>query len=549
MPWPWGFLYAFSPLGSREIGMGASAVSIDLIRFIIFASVLAALVLIALTSKTFRPYIRKAPLVAFLLGISSGFPLTLLIATMSFWLAKVGIDTATIGFAVALGIPYTIKFLWAPLVDKLPVPFLTKTFGQRRGWLFLIQALLFGAVWQLGASNPQPGDMGQFALWALITAFLSATQDIVIDAYRIEILDEEEFAHGTASNQFGYRTGNLIAGAGTIYFASAEGLGLGWATGYGLTAFCIVPAVLGALWIGPGSFVDRFASASGMKPREWLTEAVVNPFREFLSRHGAFLILGFVLVYKVGDAMGQTMLGPMIVDLGFADLDYVSANKLWGFAALIIGSALGAPFILWLGMGRALLISGLMMMFSNLMFMILASVGPNYWMLVAAIATENVTSGIGLTVFATYLSGLSSIAYTATQFALLSSFAGVGRTFMSGPAGILAEKFGWFGFWGFTVLAAIPGMILLWVLWRKGYVVQGIRQTGAVDERSLREPIGMVRIFGFTLVVAGLVGLLLSQPLKWENSTAGVFAAILALGGLVAWLGKAKPATSPEVPR
>ncbi len=520
--------------------------SVDLIRFLIFAGVLLALIGVALTSKTFRPYLRKAPLVAFLLGISSGFPLTLLIATMTFWLAKVGIDTATIGFAVALGIPYTLKFLWAPLVDKLPLPFLTKAFGQRRGWLFLIQALLFVSVWQLGASDPQPGQLGSFAFWALITAFFSATQDIVIDAFRIEILDEEEFAHGTAANQFGYRTGNLIAGAGTIYFASAEGLGLGWATAYGLTAFCIVPAIIGALWIGPGKFVDRFAQASGMSAGQWLTEAVVNPFREFLTRHGAFMILGFVLVYKVGDAMGQAMLGPMIVDLGFADLDYISANKLWGFAALIIGSALGAPFILWLGMGRALLISGLMMMLSNVMFMILAATGNNYWMLVAAIATENVTSGIGLTVFTTYLSGLSSIAYTATQFALLSSFAGVGRTFMAGPAGVIADKIGWIGFWGFTVAAAIPGMLLLWLLWSRGYVVQGIRQTGAVDERKLKEPIGVARILGFALVIAGLVGVLLSQSLKWGNSTAGIFAAMLVFGGLIAWLGKARRAANPE---
>jgi MFS transporter, PAT family, beta-lactamase induction signal transducer AmpG len=515
--------------------------SVDVIRFIIFVAILAGVAFVALTSKSFRPYLRKAPMVTFLLGISSGFPLTLLIATMTFWLAKVGIDTATIGFAVALGIPYTLKFLWAPLVDKLPLPFLTKTFGQRRGWLFLVQALLFVAIWQLGASNPQPGNMGLFAVWALITAFLSATQDIVIDAYRIEILDEEEFAHGTATNQFGYRTGNLIAGAGTIYFASNEGLGLGWATAYGLTAFAIIPAIIGAFWAGPGKFVDRYAEASGMKAGQWLTEAVVNPFREFLTRHGAFLILGFVLVYKVGDAMGQAMLSPMIVDLGFADLDYISANKLWGFGALIVGSALGAPFILWLGMGRALLISGFMMMFSNVMFMILAATGNNYWMLVAAIGTENLTSGIGLTVFTTYLSGLSSIAYTATQFALLSSFAGVGRTFMAGPAGIVAAKVGWFWFWGFTVVAAIPGMILLWVLWSKGYVVQGIRQTDAIEHQAPKEPVGAVRIVGFVLVVAGLIGLLLSQPLEFANNITAIFAAVLVVGGLLAWKGQAAP--------
>jgi MFS transporter, PAT family, beta-lactamase induction signal transducer AmpG len=517
--------------------------SVDLIRFIIFVAVLAGVAFVALTNKSFRPYLRKNPVITFLLGISSGFPLTLLIATMTFWLAKVGIDTVTIGFAVALGIPYTIKFLWAPLVDKLPLPFLTNAFGQRRGWLFFVQALLFVSVWQLGASDPQPGNMGLFAIWALITAFLSATQDIVIDAYRIEILEEDEFAHGTATNQFGYRSGNLIAGAGTIYFASQEGLGLGWATAYGLTAFAIIPAILGALWAGPGKFVDRYSHVAGMKPGQWLLEAVVNPFREFLTRRGAFIILGFVLVYKVGDAMGQAMLGPMIVDLGFTDLDYISANKLWGFGALIIGSALGAPFILWLGMGRALLISGLMMMFSNVMFMILAATGNNYWMMVAAIVTENTTSGIGLTVFTTYLSGLSSIAYTATQFALLSSFAGVGRTFMAGPAGIFAEKFGWVGFWGFTVVAALPGMVLLWILWSKGYVVQGIRQTGIVDEAILKEPVGASRIAGFGLIVLGLIGLLLSQPLKFSVDNTVIAALVLAAGILLAWKrARVKPA-------
>ena len=518
--------------------------SVDLMRFLIFVGILVAVAMVAMTSKTFRPYLRKNPAIAFLLGVSSGFPLTLLIATMTFWLARIGIDTATIGFMVALGIPYTIKFLWAPLVDKLPLPFLTKTFGQRRGWLFFIQTLLFFSIWQLGASNPQQGNMGLFAVWALITAFLSATQDIVIDAYRIEILEEDEFAHGTATNQFGYRTGNLIAGAGTIYFASQEGLGLGWATAYGLTAFAIIPAIIGALWAGPGKFVDRYSHVAGKTPGQWLTEAVVNPFREFLTRHGAFIILGFVLVYKVGDAMGQAMLSPMIVDLGFSDTDYITANKLWGFGALIVGSALGAPFILWLGMGRALLISGLLMMFSNGMFMLLAATGNSYWMMVAAICTENLTSGIGLTVFATYLSGLSSIAYTATQFALLSSFAGVGRTFMAGPAGIIAENVGWFWFWGFTIAAAIPGMFLLWLLWSKGYVVQGIRQTEAVDETKLKEPVGPIRIVGFLLVVAGLIGLLLSGPLEFANSLTAIFAALLVAGGLLAWKGQGKPSGS-----
>lgn len=513
--------------------------SVDLQRFIIFVVVIAAMLLFALTSPKFRPYLRKNPAVAFLLGISSGFPLTLLVATLTFWLAKVGLDTTTIGLAVMVGIPYTIKFLWAPLLDKLHLPVLHEKLGQRRSWLFVIQALLVVAIWNLGASDPQPGQLTNFFIWALAVAFLSATQDIVIDAYRIEILEEEEFAHGTAANQFGYRTGNLIAGAGTIYIASSEGLGLGWAMGYGLTALCVVPAIIGALWVGPGKFVDRFENATGMSAGQWLTETVVNPFREFLTRHGAFLILGFVLTVKVGDAMGQAMLSPMIVQLGFSDLDYISANKLWGFGALILGSALGAPFLLWLGMGRALLISGLMMMFSNAMFMILAATGNNYWMMVAAIVTENTTSGIGLTVFATYLSGLSSIAYTATQFALLSSFAGVGRTFMAGPAGWVAKEFGWVNFWGFTIVAAIPGMLFLWVLWSKGYVGDGIRQTQGVDESKFKEPVGAARILGFLLIIVGLVGVLLSQQLKAEPMWLYGSIASFAIGMALAWKRKA----------
>lgn len=432
------------------------------------------------------PYFRPMPFVAFLLGISSGFPLTLLLATMTYWLSKVGIEKSTIGFAIGLTTPYTLKFLWAPLVDKLPLPVLTRVFGQRRGWLFLLQGLLFAALWQLGGSDPA-NNLALFAVWAIVVAFLSATQDIVIDAYRIEILSDEELPHGTAMNQFGYRTGNLLAGAGTIYLASAEGAGLGWAAAYGLTGFCVLPAILGALFAGPGRYIERHARAAGQSFGGWVKETVLNPFREFLTRHGAFLILAFVLIYKIGDAMGQIMLGPMINELGFSDTDYIAVNKLVGFWALIVGSALGAPFIAWLGMGRALFVSGLLMMFSNLLFALLAASGNSTAMLALAVGTENLTSGIGLTVFVTYLSGLSSLAYTATQFALLSSFAAVGRTWLSTPSGYLAEGLGWVGFWLGTVVIAIPGMILLWIMWSKGFVVESVRQPGTEDDVDSKE--------------------------------------------------------------
>ena len=222
---------------------------------------------------------------------------------------------------------------------------------------------------------------------------------------------------------------------------------------------------------------------------KWLETTIVGPFREFLRRRGAILILLFVLIYKLGDAMGQIMLNPMIVELGFSDTEFLIINKGVGFWGLIVGVALAAPFMAWLGMGRSLFVSGALMMFSNAMFAILASQGHSTTWLTIAVATEQVTSGMGLTVFVTYLSGLSNLAYTATQFALLSSFAAVGRTWLSSPAGIAAEQLGWVGFWLMTMAVALPGMILLWILWRRGFVVESVRQPKSEDdEASPTEP-------------------------------------------------------------
>jgi PAT family beta-lactamase induction signal transducer AmpG len=427
------------------------------------------------------PYLKPRPLAALLLGISSGFPLALLLGTMTFWLAKVGIDKKTIGFAIGLTTPYTLKFLWAPLIDRLKLPILTSIFGQRRAWLFTVQALLFVSIWMLGASQPEL-HLGVFAFWAIATAFLGATQDIIIDAYRIEILSEDELAHGTANNQFGYRLGAFAAGVGTIALASPEGLGLGWATAYGLTGFCIIPAIIASFWAGPGLHDRVIATHQRQSAGAWIQSTLIGPFREFLKRRGAVLILLFVLIYKLGDAMGQSMLNPMIVELGFSDTEFIAINKVIGFWGLIVGTALSAPLLAWLGMGRALFVSGVLMMISNLTFAILASQGHSNLWLTIAVATEQVTSGLGLSIFVVYLSGLSSLAYTATQFALLSALAGVGRTWLSTPAGWAAEELGWVGFWVMTTVVAIPGMILLWVLWQKGFVVESVRKARAGAE-------------------------------------------------------------------
>lgn len=423
-------------------------------------------------------YLRPRPLGAFLLGISSGFPLTLLIWTMSYWLSKVGVDKKTIGFAFALGTPYTLKFLWAPLIDGISIPVLGRLIGQRRAWLWTIQVLLVVAVIQLGASDPVH-HIGRFALWGMIVAFLSATQDIVIDAYRIETLPDDELAQGTATNQVGYRTGDLLAGAGTIYLASGEGAGLGWAAAYGLTASLVLPGAIASLWLGRGQHTAVRKARRGLATAaHFLSHNVVAPFADFLKRPGAWLILLFVLTYKLGDAMGQNMLAPMLVHEGFSDTEYIAINKLVRFWCLVAGSLVAGALIARFGMSRLLLGAGIIMMIANLLFASVAHVGHSVPLLTFAVATENLFGAISLTVFATYLSGLSNTAFTATQYALLSSVAAVARTFATTPSGVVADRLGFANFYIFCAILGIPGLILLYFMRRAGFVVESVRQKG-----------------------------------------------------------------------
>jgi MFS transporter, PAT family, beta-lactamase induction signal transducer AmpG len=429
-------------------------------------------------SAAFAAYLRPRPIAAFLLGISSGFPLTLLLATMTYWLSKIGIDKKTIGFALALGTPYTLKFLWAPLIDGIALPVLARWLGQRRAWLLFVQALLAIAIIQLGMSDPV-NHIGRFAFWGLVVAFLAATQDIVIDAYRIEMLPEDELAQGTATNQVGYRTGNLLAGAGTVWLASMEGMGLGWPSAYAVSAFLVIPGALAALWVGPGRRTavqdEPFTLAAF---RHFLAHNVVAPFLDFFKRPGAILILLFVLLYKLGDAVGQNMLSPMIVHQGFTDTDYIAVNKLVGFWALVVGSLIAGGMIARFGMARLLFGAGIIMMGANLLFALVAMTGHSVVMLTLAVGVENLFAAISLTVFATYLSGLSSTAFTATQYALLSSVAAVGRTFATTPSGYVASWLGWPGFYVFAACLALPGLFCLWLMLRAGFVAESVRQEG-----------------------------------------------------------------------
>jgi PAT family beta-lactamase induction signal transducer AmpG len=422
-------------------------------------------------------YLKPRPLGSFLLGISSGFPLTLLIWTMAYWLAKVGVDKNTIGFAFALGTPYTLKFLWAPLIDGISIPLLTRLLGQRRAWLWTVQMLLAGALIEFGASDPVD-HIGNFALWGVIVAFLSATQDIVIDAYRIETLPDEQLAQGTATNQVGYRTGDLLAGAGTVYLASSEGAGLGWAAAYALTALLVLPGAIASLWLGPGRHTAVRERPGLSAVSDFFRHNVVAPFADFLKRPGAWLILLFVLTYKVGDAAGQNMLAPMIVHQRFTDTEYIAISKLVRFWSLVIGSLAAGALIARFGMPRLLFGAGVMMIVANLLFALVAHTGHSLPLLTLAVAIENLFTAISLTVFVTYLSGLTSTAFTATQYALLSSVAAFARTFATTPTGTVANDLGFTGFYIFCATLGIPGLVLLLLMQRARFVVDSPRQEG-----------------------------------------------------------------------
>lgn len=429
-------------------------------------------------------YLDRRVLAIFFLGISSGFPLTLVLATLTYWLSKEGVSKGEVGLFASLLTPYALKFTWAPLIDRLSIPGLARWVGQRRTWLLVSQVALIASVIALGTGDPKT-ELGFMAIAAFFVALSSATQDIVIDAYRIEILDEEDQGHGAAMINFGYRTGNLIAGAGAV----ALQIVVGWQMTYGLMSLLVLFGAGAALVIGEPrrhdvegareqeAVAEAWLGRHGHLPKalakalSWLYATVVVPFSEFLTRPLALLILFFIVIYKWGDAMGQVMLAPLIVDLGFSDAEYIWANKVVGFAALLAGTALGAPVVKMFGMFRALMITGVLMMVTNLLFAGLALIGNEAWALGVAVGFENFASGVGLTVFVAYLSGLCNLAYTATHYALLSSLAVAARTWMSAPSGFLVEGVGWPIFYVITTVAAIPGLVILVVLWRRGFRV------------------------------------------------------------------------------
>jgi MFS transporter, PAT family, beta-lactamase induction signal transducer AmpG len=420
-------------------------------------------------------YLQRRVLVVMFLGFSSGLPLALSGSTLLVWMREAGVDLGTIGLFALVGTPYTLKFLWAPLVDALHVPLFTRTFGRRRGWLLFSQLLLIATILLLALTDPARSP-AFVALGALLVATMSSTQDIVVDAFRVESLPESEQAAGMASYVAAYRVGMLVSTAGALFLVSAfESSGLArssaWTWGYvTMAAMVLIGAVTALYATEPAQSARAEAATSGQGAFLRVASAAAGAFSEFLSRKDALAALAFVVLFKFTDAFSGTMTAPFVIDLGFSRNDYAAIVKGVGLAATLIGGFAGGFVARRYGLAASLWIGGVLQAIANLSFSWLALVGVNQWALALAITAENFTSAIGTVIFVAYLSALCrNPLHTATQYALLTALAAVGRTYLSSGAGYVAKATGWPLFFAICVAVALPSLMLLAWLQRRGH--------------------------------------------------------------------------------
>lgn len=425
-------------------------------------------------ARSLAVYLDRGVLIVLLLGFSAGLPLALAGSTLAIWMADKGVSLAAIGLFSLVGVPYTVKFLWAPVVDAWRVPILCRRFGRRRGWLMFTQLLLMAAIVFLGACDPVSAP-GLIAVGALAVTIASATQDIVIDAFRVESLDDDQQAAGMACYVAAYRGALLVATAGVIALVAVlERAGVAgdlvWFYGYGTMAALVLVGLGAVLWAcEPETDAVADAASAHAPSMTRLTRTAVDAFADFLAKPQALAVLVFVVLFKFCDAFAGVMTGPFVIDIGFDKAAYAGIVKGVGFAAVLAGGFAGGLIARALPLISALWIAGLLQMASNLMFSWQAYIGVDHAALTATIAVENFTGGIGTVIFVAYLSSLCTNAlHTATQFALLTALAAVGRTVLSSVSGFVAETSGWFTFFMLSALSAVPALALLAYLQRKG---------------------------------------------------------------------------------
>ncbi len=383
-------------------------------------------------------------IVAALYGFCSGMPLLLTASVLQAWMKREGVSLEAIGLMSLVGLPYTLKFLWAPLLDRYTLSVL----GRRRGWLLVIQLALMAAIIGLGQTDPAHYPWLLAAVAALVT-FFSASQDIVIDAHRRETLADSELGLGSSLYVYGYRTGMLLASGGGLILADH-------------LPFSLVYLILGlslSVGIATTLFAPEPTVAEGT-PRT-LRNAVVEPFLEYFARHDAWLILLFILLYKVGDSMASTMTTPFYLDMGFSLTAIGAVVKLFGFWATLAGLFIGGVTMLRLGIYRALWLFGILQGLSTASFAVLTHTGANVSALAAVISFENFSGGMGTAAYMAFMASMTNRKFTATQYALLSSLMGVPRVIASAPTGYMADMLGWSAFFLVCSLVAIPGLLLL----------------------------------------------------------------------------------------
>jgi MFS transporter, PAT family, beta-lactamase induction signal transducer AmpG len=420
-------------------------------------------------------YFKPRVLIVLFLGFSSGLPLALSGATLLVWMRESGVDLGTIGLFALVGTPYTVKFLWAPLTDALDVPLLSRLLGRRRGWLVFTQGLLIAAIIFLGSGDPATAP-GLVAFAALLVATASATQDIVVDAFRVESLPENEQAAGMASYVAAYRIGMLASTAGALFLVSgfqARGFDktAAWHWGYvAMAALVLIGTVTALIATEPERSVAAEATHAGQKPLARVIEAAMGAAKDFLGHELAFAMLAFVVLFKFTDALSGAMTAPFVIDLGFTRNEYAAIVKGVGLAALLAGGFAGGFVARALPLATSLWVGALLQSAANVGFSWVAAVGHNLPALTIAITVENFTSAIGTVMFVAYLSALcQNPLHTATQYALLTALAAVGRTYLSSGAGFIAETTGWVWFFVICALAGIPSLMLLAWLQGKGH--------------------------------------------------------------------------------
>ncbi|MDP1821803.1 MAG: AmpG family muropeptide MFS transporter [Archangium sp.] len=377
-------------------------------------------------------------------GFSSGLPLSLTASTMQAWMKDSGVDLTTIGAFALVGIPYSLKFLWAPVLDRYTLPFL----GRRRGWILVTQIFLAAAIAAMGLVDPKE-HLGLLALLALCVAFGSASQDVVIDAWRTETLTVDEYGAGAAAQTIGYRGAMLVSGAVALALADT----LPWRTVYLMMAGVMTLSIAYTLFAAEPKVAAR--------PPRTLTEAAVFPLVEFLKRKGSIENLAFIILYKLDVVMALALTTPFLQELGFTKTVIAGVNKGGGLAAVILGTVAGGALLPKLGMKKALWAFGVLQGIATLSFLALSIVGKNYALMVFAICADNFFSGMGTAAYAAFLMSLCNPKFTATQFALLSSLMALTRTVAGAPTGWLAEHLGWPTYFVVCTLAMIPGLLLL----------------------------------------------------------------------------------------